>query len=104
HHLDVRLVSRALFRVMRPGGRAIFQEPTRNSAAVRFVRSLIPYRKPDVSPFERPLTDAELAAFAKPFSASRVRAFRLPHVAVGEVLPVLRRRVDPLYRSDRAML
>jgi ubiquinone/menaquinone biosynthesis C-methylase UbiE len=104
HHLDLTLVSNEIRRVLCPGGRAIFQEPTRNSAAVRFVRSLIPYRKPDVSPFERPLTDAELAAFAKPFSACRLRPFRLPHVAVGEVLPVLRRRVESLYRSDRALL
>jgi SAM-dependent methyltransferase len=104
HHLDLVLVSNEVRRVLRPGGRAIFQEPTRNSATLRFVRALIPYRKPDVSPFERPLTDAELAAFAKPFSSCRRRAFRLPHVALGEVLPVIRRRVDPLYRSDQAML
>lgn len=104
HHLDLALVSQEIRRVLRPGGRGIFKEPIRNSATVRFVRSLIPYRKPDVSPFERPLTDAEVAAFAKPFSACRLRAFQLPHVAVGEALPVIRRRVDPLYRSDHAML
>ena len=104
HHLDLELVSREIHRVLRRGGRAIFKEPTRNSATVRFVRSLIPYRQPDVSPFERPLTDGELAAFAQPFSACRVRAFQLPHVALGEALPVIRRRVDPLYRSSRAIL
>jgi len=104
HHLDLTLVSHEIRRVLRRGGRAIFKEPTRNSATVRFVRSLIPYRKPDVSPFERPLTDDELAAFAKPFASYRMRAFRLPHVALGEVLPVLRTRVDPLYRSDQVLL
>ena len=104
HHLDLELVSREIHRVLRRGGRAIFKEPIRNSPAVRFVRSLIPYHQPDISPFERPLTDAELTAFAKPFSACRLRAFQLPHVALGEALPVIRRRVDPLYRSSRAIL
>ena len=60
HHLDLDLVSREVRRVLKPGGRAIFQEPVRNSPVVRFVRSLIPYRAPDISPYERPLTDAEL--------------------------------------------
>jgi SAM-dependent methyltransferase len=104
HHLDVTLVSREISRVIRPGGRAIFQEPVRNSAAVRFMRSLIPYRAPDVSPFERPLTDGELREFAAPFSAVRARAFTLPHVALGQKLPVVRNQVDRLYRSDRALL
>src|SRR4051812_39705263 len=104
HHLDLPLVSREVFRVLRPRGRAIFQEPVRNSPVIRFLRSLIPYRAPDVSPFERPLTDDELRKFAAPFSSVRVRAFGLPHVQVGQVLPVIKRRVGALYRSDRALL
>ena len=104
HHLDLELVSNEILRVLRPGGRAIFQEPVRNSGIVRFVRSLIPYRQPDVSPFERPLTDGELRAFAKPFSSCRTRAFRLPHVALGEMLPIVKKKVGLLYRSDQALL
>jgi ubiquinone/menaquinone biosynthesis C-methylase UbiE len=104
HHLDLTRVSREVLRVLRPGGRAIFQEPVRNSPMIKFVRSLIPYRAPDISPFERPLTDEELREFAAPFSSVRVRAFGLPHVQVGQVLPVVRRRVAALYRSDRALL
>jgi SAM-dependent methyltransferase len=104
HHLDLELVANEIRRVLRPGGRAIFQEPIRNSRLVRFVRSLIPYRQPDVSPFERPLTDGELRAFAKRFSSCRTRPFRLPHVALGEKIPIVRKRVGLLYRSDRALL
>ena len=104
HHLDLRLVSREVHRVLRPGGRAIFQEPVRNSRVIRFLRSLVPYRAPDISPYERPLTDPELRAFASPFSTARVRAFGLPHVALGEILPLVRKRVDWLYRIDAAVL
>ena len=104
HHLDLKLVSREVVRVLRPGGRAIFQEPVRNSPTMRFVRSLIPYRAPDISPFERPLTDEELREFAAPFSSVRVRSFGLPHVQIGQVLPIVKKNVDALYRSDGALL
>jgi len=104
HHLDLSLVSKEVHRVLAPGGRAIFQEPVRNSAAVRFFRSLIPYRAPDISPFERPLTDAELRAFARPFSTMRAKPFGLPYVQAGQLLPIVRKHVDRLYRSDAALL
>ena len=104
HHLDLQLVAREVRRVLKPGGRAIFQEPVRNSRIVRFVRSLIPYRAPDISPFERPLTDEELHAFAKPFSSSRIRPFLLPHVQLGQVLPVVRQQWRRLYAIDGALL
>lgn len=104
HHLDLKLVSREVHRVLRPGGRAIFQEPVRNSAVVRFLRSLIPYRAPDISPYERPLTDPELREFAAPFSAVRSRSFALPFVPLGELLPVVRNDIHRLYRWDGALL
>jgi hypothetical protein len=90
--------------VLRDGGRAIFQEPVRNSAVLRAVRRLIPYHAPDISPYERPLFDRELRAFAAPFRDCRSRAFGLPHVRVGELLPPWRRDPDLLYRTDKAIL
>ena len=105
HHLDLDLVSREVKRVLKPGGRAIFQEPVRNSPVIRFVRSLIPYRAPDISPYERPLTDEELRRFSAGFSAVSVRAFGLPHVQVGMVIPPVRKKYwQSLYAWDRAML
>jgi SAM-dependent methyltransferase len=104
HHLDLDLVSREVRRVLKPGGRAIFQEPVRNSRAIRFMRSLIPYRAPDVSPYERPLTDAELERFAAGFTAWSVRAFALPHVQVGHLLPVVRNYWQTLHQLDRGLL
>ena len=104
HHLDLDLVSREVRRVLRAGGRAIFQEPVRNSAVIRFLRSLVPYRAPDISPYERPLTDAELARFASGFSKSSVRAFALPHVQIGQVAPLLRNYWRTWYAWDRVLL
>jgi SAM-dependent methyltransferase len=104
HHLDLRLVSREVHRVLKPGGRAIFQEPVRNSAVVRFLRALIPYRAPDISPYERPLTDEELRAFAQPFASFRSRAFALPLVRLVEIVPALKGYVAAAYRADAALL
>ena len=86
HHLDLALASREVYRVLKKGGRAIFLEPVRNSKLVRVARNLIPYTAPDVSPFERPLTDAELENFAARFAGYRARAFSIPFVNLVNVL------------------
>ena len=105
HHLDLRLSAREVKRVLRKGGRAIFQEPVRNSAFIKFVRNLIPYQSPDVSPFERPLTDRELAEYAEGFSEYRSKAFTLPTTSLVDILPPLRRRIsNACYRWDAAVL
>lgn len=86
HHLELPVASKEVFRVLKPGGRAIFSEPVRNSKFIKFVRGLIPYQSPDVSPFERPLTDVELDAFSTGFSPTRSRIFSLPFVNLVETL------------------
>src|SRR5918911_965013 len=104
HHLDIQLVAREVWRVLRQGGRAIFQEPVRNSKFVVRVRQLIPYRSPDVSPFERPLTDQELQDFAAGYTNYRSRAFVLPYINLAEILPGTGRFIKSLYRLDKAVL
>jgi SAM-dependent methyltransferase len=104
HHLDLDVTSREVFRVLRPGGRAIFKEPVRDSWLVRTVRSLIPYRAPDVSPFERPLTTPELKQFGAPFRFTHLRSFMLPFVSAVQVAPVVRRWTKAAYRVDGWLL
>lgn len=86
HHLDLALASREVFRVVRPGGRAIFLEPIRDSRVLRLIRPLIPYRQPDISPYERPLLRSEIDAFSRPFRVGRRREFLLPFVKLAELL------------------
>jgi len=80
HHLDLALTAREVHRVLKPGGRAIFTEPIRNSRVLAFLRRLIPYQAADVSPFERPLRQDEIESFASLFTRQRWRRFRLPLV------------------------
>lgn len=104
HHLDLKLSSDEVFRVLKPGGRAIFLEPVRNSGIIRFVRGLIPYQQPDVSPYERPLTDAELEEFAARFSSMRGRAFSIPFVNLIEILGLPENTLRAAIRIDGAIL
>jgi ubiquinone/menaquinone biosynthesis C-methylase UbiE len=105
HHLDLELTSREVWRVLRPGGYAIFKEPMRNSRLLAFLRRLVPWQHPDVSPFERPLRDDELRRFARDFSRYQERAFALPYVSVAEVLPgVPSSWIYAAHRFDRQVL
>jgi SAM-dependent methyltransferase len=104
HHLDLASAAREIKRVLRPGGRAIFQEPVRNSELIKFLRGLIPYRRQDLSPYERTLTEAELREFGAGFTRYRSRGFGLPHINLGQVLPGIRDRMHPLYRLDGRIL
>lgn len=86
HHLDIAAASREVHRVLRPGGRAIFREPIRQSRLLRALRPLIPYRQPNVSPYERPLLRSEIDAFSRSFERLRQREFMLPFVRLGRLL------------------
>lgn len=104
HHLDLAAAAREIHRVLKPGGIAIFQEPVRESALLRGFRRMIPYRAPDVSPFERPLRVHELTSFAAGFTTVASRAFSLPFVNLVQAVPFLRRFIHPAYRLDRRLI
>jgi len=104
HHYNLELASREVWRVLRPGGYAIFKEPVRNSRFLRLIRRLIPYRRPGVSPYERPLTDQELERFARRFSQCHSRVYQLPYVNVARWFPIQRSLATLFYRFDHALL
>jgi 2-polyprenyl-3-methyl-5-hydroxy-6-metoxy-1,4-benzoquinol methylase len=104
HHLDLALAAREVLRILKPGGRAIFREPVRNSMLMRFIRDLIPYRAPDVSPFERPLKDGELLGLGAHFRYCRMRAFSLPYVGLAAALPGFRNHLLAIAEFDHRVL
>jgi SAM-dependent methyltransferase len=104
HHLELERAAREVYRVLRKGGKTIFKEPIRNSKLLGWVRGFIPYRAPGVSPFERPLTDAEMKDFAEGYSHYRSKTFLLPSLRLANIVPALRNQMGLLYRVDRAIL
>jgi ubiquinone/menaquinone biosynthesis C-methylase UbiE len=85
HHLDLEIASREVRRVLKKGGRGIFEEPMRNSKLVARVREFLPKRS-DISPFERPLTDEEIKNFSAPYG-NRNKTFQLVLSSLATLLP-----------------
>jgi SAM-dependent methyltransferase len=79
HHLDIRLVRDEMRRILKPGGVVILKEPIRFSNTYGRLRSLLPAQE-DISDFEHPLTQEELATMTQPFKVEGTRYFRLPFV------------------------
>ena len=104
HHLDLQESSKEVFRVLKKGGRAIFQEPVRNSKFYSFIRKLVPYEQEDISPFERPLTDLELKYYAREFSNYKSRAFSLPFINLLRVLSISGSFYKSALKLDRKIL
>lgn len=80
HHLDLKLAHAEVFRILKPGGIAVFEEPMRDSRLLCVARSMIPYRSKLASKNERSLTTVELRTFASGFLEEEWRKYMLPHV------------------------
>ena len=65
---------------------------------------MIPYRQPDVSPFERPLRIDEVRSFAARFRSWHSRAFELPFVQLLRVCRAPERWQSLGYSRSHEML
>jgi SAM-dependent methyltransferase len=78
HHLDLERAANEIRRILHPGGYAVFVEPIRDSATLRFLRRLMPSRQAHISPYEYPLTQKKILSFAQGLELSAIRRFDLP--------------------------
>jgi SAM-dependent methyltransferase len=104
HHLELDAAAEEIGRVLKPGGRAVFKEPVRASRLLRLARAFVPYRRSDVSPFERPLTLADVETFRQRFAAGACRPFWLPFVNIARVVTPKSRWFRAAHRMDAALL
>ena len=77
HHLPLNGLAKRIRRRLKPGGVAVFAEPVINSRALNLLRKCIPYSPHEMTEDEKPLTDADIDAFAKPFNRLVRREFQL---------------------------
>ncbi|HEX5483523.1 MAG TPA: class I SAM-dependent methyltransferase [Terriglobia bacterium] len=67
HHLDIERAAREVYRVLKPGGSAIFAEPIRDLRILKWLRKVAPVRDSNVSPGEYPLNRVQINAFSSRF-------------------------------------
>ncbi|MFI4861452.1 MAG: class I SAM-dependent methyltransferase [Phycisphaerales bacterium JB063] len=78
HHLpDLHSLSQQVYDRLNPGGCAVFAEPVLNSRLLGLARKCVPLAIDDMSDDERPMTDRDLADFAKPFDRVEKRYFQV---------------------------
>ena len=74
HHTDLEKTARQLYRVLAPGGSAIFLEPLNHNPFLNLFRKLTPSRR---TPTEKPLEVQDLRIFRKHFDSVTYRGYYL---------------------------
>ncbi len=98
HHLELPIVREEIRRILRKNGRFISLEPIRFSRALQQLRTLMPARD-EISSYEHPLNQAELATITEGFTVITQRNFQLPFVPLlGGRRPSHNRRI---WEADR---
>jgi ubiquinone/menaquinone biosynthesis C-methylase UbiE len=101
HHLDINLVRDEMWRILRKGGFIVLKEPIRFSKGYARLRGLLPAHG-DISEYEHPLTQEELATMTKPFKVTGTRYFRLPFVPLA--LRILPSKIDAVSKTSNWIL
>ena len=104
HHLpDMQSLAQRVHDRLKPGGTAVFAEPVLNSRLLGFIRRCVPLAIDDMTDDERPLTDADMRAFAKPFDSMHCRYFQLTS-RVWRLFPNNWPLTVALHKLDHALL
>lgn len=78
HHLQLDLAGPELARVLKPGGRAAFQEPLAHNRLLEWARDYLPYRNRHAAKgTDRPMTVEEIGEFGRNFTTCTWQGFDL---------------------------
>lgn len=86
HHLDLEQAFKEIYKVLRPGGRAVFLEPLGHNVFVNIFRKLTPNAR---TPFEHPLKVSDLKLASKYFTVNHSEYYFLSLFALG-LKPLIR--------------
>ncbi len=81
HHLDLSLAARELYRVLQPGGRAVFCEPWGENPLLSWARRRLPYPGKERTPGEQPLRLRHLRVLREVFPSLTVEGYQLLSMA-----------------------
>ena len=102
HHLRLPIAGRELWRVLRPGGVAVFCEPWGENPVLKFARNRLPYRGKDRTRDEEPLRRWQVRELQEVFPGLELRGYQFFSM-VRRVLSG-RRLIACLERCDRMAL
>lgn len=77
HHLDLEVAGQELFRVLKPGGIAVFCEPWGENPILNLARRRLPYPGKERTVDEHPLQREDLKPLERIFDSVAVRGFQL---------------------------
>jgi ubiquinone/menaquinone biosynthesis C-methylase UbiE len=77
HHLDLGATAPELFRVLRPGGIAVFCEPWGENPLLNWARRRLPYSGKERTPDEEPLRQRHVRLLRQVFPVVEVRGHQL---------------------------
>lgn len=77
HHVNLDEAARELYRVLRPGGVAVFCEPWGENPLLRFARAYLPYPGKDRTRGEEPLRRCDLAPLQAAFANLHIEGHQL---------------------------
>jgi len=81
HHLDLRMAPEELFRVLRPGGVAVFCEPWGENPLLTWARQSLSYPGKERTPDEQPLRQAQVRLLKRIFPTVEVRGYQFLSMA-----------------------
>jgi SAM-dependent methyltransferase len=81
HHLDLRLAARELYRVLQPGGTAVFCEPWGVNPLLSWARRRLPYPGKERTPDEQPLLPRHVRVLREFFPSLEVQGYQLLSMA-----------------------
>jgi protein-L-isoaspartate O-methyltransferase len=81
HHLDLRVAARELYRVLQPGGIAVFCEPWGANALLAWARRRLPYPGKQHTPDEQPLLPNDVRILREVFPSLQIEGHQLLSMA-----------------------